>query len=195
MDDSLNNNKIKNKCLYKENDVDEIIPGLFLGNYKASYDYDFLSKHNIKYIIRVMSEMDNDKIYNGITYIHIPIKDNEICTKNLNNLFGFASDFILYALSKNKNNMNNILVHCKRGHHRSASVVAAFLIKYTNTDYISAIRYINNIRPYALSNDKCIMKALYKYYLSLNNNVCDNIICDKHNNRFSICHCSIIGKI
>ena len=68
------------------------------------------------------------------------------------------------ALSKNK----SVLVHCKRGHHRSASIIAAFLMKNIGVDYLSSMAYINNIRPCALRRNTCMVKGLFNYYLECN---------------------------
>ncbi|MDX1700289.1 MAG: dual specificity protein phosphatase, partial [Melioribacteraceae bacterium] len=94
-------------------------------------------------------------------------------------------NYILSAFKSNK----NILVHCKKGHHRSAAVVGAFLIKHFNLDYKLVTQYINNIRPCALRKDKCMVKSLARYSYYLNNNpyhgplTCNKVgramICDK----------------
>lgn len=153
----------KKICELYESDVNEIIPSLYLGNNKASYDVDFLTKYKITHIIRVMKEFDYNNMYNTITYFHIPIEDNKICTvykNNINNLLDFTSDTINKLLS-NKN--NNILVHCKKGHHRSAVVICAFLIKYLNVCLNNAVLYIHKLRLCALTRDSCMVKALLNY--------------------------------
>lgn len=154
------------KCKLPEADVDEIIPRLFLGNYKSSYSTQFIREHNIKYIIRVMPEFDNDKIYNNVIYIHIPIKDDQTCLKNLNNLYEYTSDTIAKILLYKKD--AGILVHCKRGHHRSAAVIVAFLIKYLKLNFNTGIKYINDKRPCALRRRSCMVIALENYAKTMN---------------------------
>lgn len=146
-----------------ERDVTEILPNLWLGNYKTARDSCFVKKYNIQYIISVIEVCD--KKHCGVTYLHFPIKDKSTCNKNLVTMFDVTSDFIKMALYNNA----GILVHCKEGHHRSASVVAAFLLKYLNLDYITAIAYIHQRRPNALTRNTCMSKALFKYYIYLNN--------------------------
>lgn len=153
----------------KENDVDEIIPGLFLGNQKSSYDKTFLKKYNIKYIIRIMPEFDFNKKDPDIMYYHIPIRDSKTCNNShsvkvdYQQMFNQLTTLIDELLERHN---GNILVHCKRGHHRSAAVVAAYLVKYKGFSYQEAINYIKKIRPYALHKTSCIMNELYKYCLS-----------------------------
>jgi protein tyrosine/serine phosphatase len=163
------------KCAIPEADVDELIPRLYLGNYKSSYDEPFLRKHNIKYIFRVMPEFDNNKVYNGINYIHIPIKDNEMCLKNLDKLYDYTSDTIAKILLNQYN--VGILVHCKRGHHRSAALIAAFFIKYLKINYNTAAKYISRPRPCALRRESCMVVALREYEKNvINRNVTETIM-------------------
>ncbi len=156
------------KCLFKENNIDEVISGdgikLFLGDQIAASDKNILIKNKIQVILRVMPNPDHNQMYRGIKYIVIPIKDKETCEVDMNKLFDKTYIYICNAL-KNK---QNILVHCKRGHHRSAAVVGAFLIKFFKIDYKIVTQYINNIRPCALRKDKCMVKSLAKYYYYLN---------------------------
>ena len=63
----------------------------------------------------------------------------------------------------------NILVHCKRGHHRSGAIIASFLIKYLHLDYDSAVKYINYLRPYAMRRETNMSKHLYAYHLLISN--------------------------
>jgi protein-tyrosine phosphatase len=155
-----------NPPIGSENDVDEIIPRLFLGNEKSSYDLAFLQKYNIKYIIRMMPEFDKTREYPGITYYHIPIRDSKSCVGSKINYQHMLHHLTLLIDILLKRNDGSILVHCKRGHHRSASVVAAYLVKYKGLSYQESINYIKKIRPFALRKTTCIMNELYKYCLS-----------------------------
>ena len=152
-------------CEKYETDVNEIIPNLWLGNYKAAYDKSFLQKYNIKYILTIMEDFNIKYKYDTITYLNIPVKDKDTCVKNLIQLFNTTGEFINNALMKR----TGVLIHCKKGHHRSASVVAAFLIKYLNIDHVSAVLYINYLRPCALKRNTCMTNGLFRYYQHINN--------------------------
>lgn len=146
-------------CDYPENDVDEVYPNLWLGNYNAAINKPFLDQYKIKYIITVMDNFDPSYIYHNITYITIPIKDSDICSINMVRMMDLTSDLIYRILKKKV----PVLVHCKRGHHRSATIVAAFLIKYLKMSHHSAISYINNLRGCALRRKTCMAQWLFKY--------------------------------
>ena len=165
-------------CEFPEYDVNEIVHGLWLGNLKSAYDRGFLYNYKIKHILTLYEDFDNTKKYKDINYMIIPIRDINTCNTGTDtiNLFNQTNQFILNAL-KNK---ENVLVHCKKGHHRSGAVVAAFLIKHYNYDYDDAIKYINKLRPCALRRDKCMSNALFTYYLQIKGITNCNIKCQKY---------------
>jgi rhodanese-related sulfurtransferase len=84
-----------------------------------------------------------------------------------------------FYIKNNLDKQNPVLVHCAKGHHRSAAVVVAFLIRYKNWDFVKAYEYINKLRPYALRRDTCMSKNVFMYYLHLNNKKCD-FECKQH---------------
>jgi protein-tyrosine phosphatase len=191
-------------CNYHENDMDEIVSGLYLGNYKSSIDNKSLRKNNIRTIIRLVKELDinvNDpklrfqrirlngyryELANNITVYHFPIKDKYIC-KHVDPylLFNITNKIIFNSLVNKK----NVLVHCKRGHHRSGTVILAFLYKLLKLDYEKGISYVNSIRRCSLRRETCLTRALYKYYLKLNNKRCTNISCYKKDS-YLLCKCN-----
>ncbi len=158
------------KCKIPEEDVTEIIPGLWLGNEKSSCCSKFLNKYNIKHIICILPKKETkypcslNRAFSNISYVHIPIVDSDTCSKDLNKLYDTVNRYILHAL-KNK---EAVLVHCKRGHHRSGCIVAAFLVKHVKITFDEAVFYINRIRPCAMRRDTCMTRGLLKYYQSLN---------------------------
>ena len=158
-----------------EYDVNEVIPNLWLGNYEAARNKQFLDTYKIKNILTIMDTFDKKYKYSGITYLTIPVKDKFLCNINMNKIFEYTSKFIHKCLSNNE----PILVHCARGHHRSAALVVAYLIRFKNGDYVKCIEYINKLRPYALRRDTCMSKNLFKYYLLINNKTC-KMACNPH---------------
>lgn len=140
-----------------EDDVTEVLPNLWLGNYKSALNTEFIKKFNIKYIINVTPNIPN--ICPFVKYLHIPITDNQTCYKNLNTLFDTATDFIYTALKQN----TGILVHCMRGHHRSGTIVGAFLIRHLKIDFFDAVKYLNGLRNCAMRRPTCMVSALFHY--------------------------------
>lgn len=161
--------KHKQKCIDKT-DATEILPNLWLGNYVSALSKPFLKKFNIKNIVNVTQEVpckfNNISNINNIDYLHLPIVDNDTCGVNLNELYDKTSQYIYNSLSKG----NGVLIHCLRGHHRSASVLCAFLMRFLDISHIDGISYINQLRECALTKNKCMVKELANYYIYCKNN-------------------------
>lgn len=146
-----------------EKDVSEVLPNLWLGNKNSALDINFINKFKIKHIVNVT--VDTPNAFPFVQYLHIPINDLDTCDKDLLSLFDKATSFIYSALIKKE----PVLVHCLRGHHRSASVVCAFMIRYLHVEYFDALTYINKIRQCAMRRKTCMVNALFSYYLHINN--------------------------
>ena len=74
-----------------EKDANEILPNIWLGNYKAAHNANFIYKFNIKYIINVTPDIKN--IHKNVNYLQIPIKDLDACpNRDLFEIFEKTSD-------------------------------------------------------------------------------------------------------
>lgn len=156
---------------YDENNMDEIIPGVWLGNYRAAYNKKELDKNNIKYIINITDSIDSP-FEQDKKYMIIPIHDKNVCEiKSKEFMMKSIVDSINF-IDEALNNNYSILVHCRKGHHRSANLILFYLVYKYNIGYIPAIIYINNIRKYALMRNTCINKwgiEIYKLIVNYKN--------------------------
>jgi len=145
-------------CEKLEYDTNEIIPNIWLGNSKAAHDKNFLLKYKITHIINVTPNVKcmYPKDFN---YIVIPIKDEDTCNSNLINMFDEATDYI----HKHWEQGSKILIHCKRGHHRSAAILVAFIMRYFDIDYKIVMKYITHKRICAFRRQTCISTHLDLY--------------------------------
>ena len=140
-----------------EADANLIFGSVWLGNMKVAHDYNFVTSKRIGYIINV-----TDDVYNKfpfIDYTQFPIKDVEACYQNLFNMIDNGADLINKAVKENK----PILIHCKRGHHRSASIITFYLMKYQNMSLVDAIHLIKKKRPTAFRRFTCMLNNLILY--------------------------------
>lgn len=177
------NSDFKNIGINGENDMDEIIPNLWLGNYKAAYNYKKLINNNIRNVINICDNVETPFKNDGITYLHIPVKDRELSNKFFIN--GVNVKEYMYAqltrailmIFDSLNNNEGILVHCKKGASRSACIVKYFLMIYYDFDSQKAIDFIKNKRPIAFPREKNIMmfekklienKQKFKQYFNTN---------------------------
>lgn len=140
----------------KEPNATQITNNIWLGNITSAYDHSFLNKNNITYIISFYEQFNNVNKSNNITYIHIPFTDADVKDTNMIQILSSLADFINNCTISKR----NVLVHCKRGHHRSASIVAAYLLKYSDMTLPSVLNYIRTLRPKALSKHKNMTKNL-----------------------------------
>jgi rhodanese-related sulfurtransferase len=144
----------------------KILPSLWLGDCRAASNRDFITKNNIKSIINITVLCPN--YFNDMTYLNIPIKDGELNSRKLFDVFDVTNKFIFNSLKDKK----NILVHCRRGHTRSAGVVAAFIIKYLKQDFVSAVKYIRSLRERTLRDEKDMTKSVHDYYVKIHKPAC-----------------------
>ena len=120
----------------------EIIPNLYLGSWS-----EFLNSFSeFKNIVNVSSELPEPIVKNGC-YYNFKIQDDpgkydiEKCY-NETTLNG-ALDLITGALGRTE----KVIVHCFRGQSRSATIVAAYLIKNLDMSVDDAIDHIVEKRP------------------------------------------------
>lgn len=122
--------------------ANEILPGLWLGNYHSALDPEFIKKNNINMIINctktipfIQETIQSVDLLHLETY-RIPVNDSLL-----------QQDFILMEkyfrivvpllLRKWTIEKKNILIHCHAGKQRSAIVTAALLKVLIDNNYIN----------------------------------------------------------
>jgi hypothetical protein len=130
------------KYLINKNEisVDQIIPRLWLGNYKTALNLDFLSSNNINYIVNCTPDIPFiNNIYNlpnNIETFRIPVYDS-LLEKDILLMEQYFKIIIPLLLRKYTIENKNILIHCHVGKQRSAIVVAALLKVLLDYKYIN----------------------------------------------------------
>ncbi len=122
-------------------DYHEIIPNLYLGNAIAAEKY----SNNFDIIINVTP---NIPFYSKSTK-NIRISVNDDLTNNSNLILAVESEKILPYLNEYLKNKKKVLIHCRAGMQRSATLVASYLIRYKNYDIEKAKSVIKNKRSIA----------------------------------------------
>jgi protein-tyrosine phosphatase len=121
--------------------VDYISNNIWLGNKYIANDFNFLIRNGIKHIINVTTEIPN--YFDFIKYYNIPIQDKTLNKNIAINALEYGSKIIHQCVSLQL----PILIHCKRGHHRSATVLIYYFIKYRSFKLIDAMKFIKEKRP------------------------------------------------
>ena len=143
----------------------KIIPGIYLGNINSALDPNFIREKKISVIINCSKDLPFLKNKN-IKKIRLPVSDNgkksEI--EKMDRLLGN----IIQIIHNERENNKNILIHCRHGVLRSATVIWAYLIKYHNMDKKTAKKYMRNKRYIALSYPfMCFNGCVDKLHINL----------------------------
>lgn len=150
--------------LFKSRDVDQIIPGLWLGNYKCALDKSFLKSKGISIIINCtpnkpfITEMENVDNMNIETY-RIPVNDS-LLERDILLMQDYFKIIIPLLLKKYITEKRSILIHCQAGKQRSAILTAVLLKILHDKEYISLIK----IPPYVYGKEQ--FKYICNYMLS-----------------------------
>ena len=128
----------------------EIIKNLWIGDYKSALNKKFLNKNNIKLIINCSKTLDFTELEN-IIKIRLSMNDDrkEISDRKMIELF----PTVYKTIDNNLKNNNGVLVHCKAGMQRSATIVALYLMRKYNKKFEEVKNIIRNkrnivFRPY-----------------------------------------------
>lgn len=126
---------------------------LSIGSIGAAYNLSSLLSHNITHIL-CLSSLCRIKYPQQFIYLKIPIKDNS--ETNIFEILEPCFEFIQFARQSN----GRILIHCFQGISRSATILCAYLMKYSNMTLEQSLQSIRDVRsiispnPYFLLNLK-----------------------------------------
>ena len=154
------------------NPADEILPGIWLGSYKAASSEHWLSEHGIKCVFNCTKDI---AFHPSIPKKYrVPVDDN-LKEEEIRNLELWSYE-IVYKLLKEYKAGQPILVHCAAGMQRSAASMAMFLIVLKNMKPSEAIAYIRSKRPIAFRPAVNFEKAIHGFYQSYKNDTLSQFI-------------------
>ncbi|KAJ6558000.1 hypothetical protein B0H19DRAFT_125381 [Mycena capillaripes] len=120
--------------------MDEIIPGLWVGDLPSAKDTETLKTNNIFSILSAM----RGRVTINETFIRHQILIDDTEEQDVLVHFIPAITFIQAELDKGR----GVLVHCQAGMSRSVTIVAAYLMYTKNIDTQSALEIIRQARPH-----------------------------------------------
>ena len=127
------------------NNADEIIPGLWLGNSKASQDAAWLKEKKIQIVFNCTKDLP---FHSQAKHCYrVPVDDN-LQQAEIRNLELWSFEIVAKLAGEYKSG-KPILVHCAAGMQRSAAVTAMFLIATQRMTSDKAIQYIRERRRIA----------------------------------------------
>ncbi|GLV32354.1 slingshot [Carabus blaptoides fortunei] len=117
----------------------EIFEHVYLGSEWNASNFEELQKNGVGHILNVTREIDN--FFPGMfDYLNVRVYDDE-----KTDLLKYWDNTFKY-ITKAKNQGSKVLVHCKMGVSRSASVVIAYAMKAYNWDFQKALEHVKTKR-------------------------------------------------
>lgn len=130
---------------------DQISPQLWLGGaptYKR--DYQFLLDNNIDAVLDMRAEREGDREFydrHNINYRRLEVLDVTVPSdENLSE----GADWIDEQIEQGR----TVLVHCAKGRGRSATVVAAYLMRHQDLPYEDCHDLMKEVRPLVKLEDR-----------------------------------------
>ncbi len=161
--------------------MDEIIDGLWLGDFSSAVKIKNLKNKGIKKILTVIRQMgifENGDYDPGPNYksedgfIQKRIEINDFQNENIIKYFGECLKFI--------DGNEKVLVHCMQGASRSATIVIAYLMWKKNMEYEKALYFVQKKRSIVEPNEGFKQQLkLFEKELVKNKNDIDKIKFDE----------------
>jgi protein-tyrosine phosphatase len=127
-----------------------IINNLYLGNVENANNKNFLEEKKIGAILNCTEDIPFNEYYNNKKKYRLYVNDSRDI-ENINNFKSQILEAVKFIDECLENNIP-VYVHCYWGLMRSATVVAAYLIKKYKLSYKDAIVIIKEQRPRAISS-------------------------------------------
>lgn len=142
--------------------VDKVVDGLYIGDFASACNLEKLQQLGITHVVTVLSGV-SEMYPNHLIYKTLDICDRDWDSHRIYESFDMTNTFIKKAI----NDGGRVYVHCMCGVSRSATIVAAYLIKEYNMDSVSAVAFIKERR--ACINPIPAFRKKLKNYVSYNN--------------------------
>ncbi len=120
--------------------ADEIVPGIWIGDYNDANNPDFIRKNKIGIILNLAKELDDHHVVPGVQLVKVGLDDGTMANPGL---FDKAADVISNAVAAK----NPILVHCAAGISRSSTAVITYLMQHKGKGWRAALKMLKAKRP------------------------------------------------
>ncbi|HMT22614.1 MAG TPA: dual specificity protein phosphatase [Promineifilum sp.] len=127
------------------------MPQLWLGGAPTyERDYQFLLDHNITAVLDMRAEREGDREFyerHGINYHRLEVLDAMVPEDNY---LSEGADWIDEQIDSGR----TVLVHCAKGRGRSATVVAAYLMRHQGMPFSESHELMKSVRPLVKLEDR-----------------------------------------
>lgn len=145
--------------IFERNHIDKICDHLFIGNIYSALNEEYIKSSDINVVVNCSTTIP---FIDCIKYKYrLAIIDNEK-EEEIEKMTRLMDKYI-DIVNTHIENKKNVLVHCKAGVQRSATIVVGYLMKYKNYNLEEAIDYVKNIRPCIMTPTPHFIKSLIEY--------------------------------
>jgi hypothetical protein len=141
------------------NNADLIIPRLWIGNYKAAADREFLHVNNITVVFNCTKNLPFEE---SVPYRYRIAVDDNLEPTEIQFMIDSAED-IAYNMLREYKLGRGILVHCHAGMQRSCAATAIFLMLLNQTKAYPTMEFIKTKRPIAFHGGANFAPAIYAF--------------------------------
>lgn len=136
--------------------ANEILPGIWLGNFNASKDETFFRTNQIRVVFNCTKDLPFSN-HATIQY-RVPVDDN-LEEEEIRNMALWSAE-IAVKIMKHYQEGDRILIHCMAGMQRSAAAMAMFLIVRNRWRTEQAIEFIRSKRMIAFFPQANFIKSI-----------------------------------
>jgi len=133
----------------------EILPGLWLGDFRAARSGEFLKQHSIVAVINCTKDLPFHE--GNWNKYRIPVDDN-LQEEEIRNMALYSFEAVYKLCLEVKR--GPVLVHCAAGMQRSAAIVAMYIIATSQYKLENAIQYVQSKRPIAFTPRANFLKSI-----------------------------------
>lgn len=116
-----------------------ILKDLFLGSLEDANNEPFIRSQGIRIVVTVADDSVQPIRLEGVTYVRAPLEDNG---SDLGGAERAAWKYMMQTFAGQR-----VLVHCRRGVSRSASIVIGFLMFEFDETFEAVWQFVKNKRP------------------------------------------------
>ena len=121
--------------------IQKVDNNVYISDYKAAANPHFIKKANITRIVKLFADSASDQRHPGVSYLVIDAIDHP--DYDISEAAMTAIPFIQQAIQNNE----RVLVHCRAGISRSATIVLFHLMINRNIPLDLALKVLIHIRP------------------------------------------------
>lgn len=141
-----NKKDLAERKIFKD-EMQPVMPSLYISGWKPASDNKYLSANKITHIVCCVDATNAERFPNEFKYLVIKADDN--VNQNMKQFFSNSNRFIRDALKEG----GKILIHCGAGISRSTTILCAFLINEFQMKAKQAIELCKQARPFCKPND------------------------------------------